>query len=104
MQVLPYFAIVALAALLTLPQGWRSLQPIDGWIMLVAYFAYLAQAILRQRTRGENLNWKKQEVIVAILGVAVLGVGAYFTVTATENIVSLLGISELIGVCSLLPL
>ena len=74
MQALPYFAIVALAALLTLPQGWRSLQPIDGWIMLVAYFAYLAQAILRQRTRGENLNWKKQEVIVAVLGVAVLGV------------------------------
>jgi cation:H+ antiporter len=33
----------------------------------------------------------------AIAGVVVLAIGAYFTVRATENIVSAIGISEIIG-------
>ncbi|MDV2994556.1 MAG: hypothetical protein N4J56_004210 [Chroococcidiopsis sp. SAG 2025] len=96
-QALPYLAIVALAAILTLPQPWRGLQPIDGWIMFAAYFVYLAQAIFRQRQDGQEVRWQKKEIILAVLGAIALGAGAYFTVIATENIVSALGISRLIG-------
>lgn len=96
-QALPYLAVVALAALLTMPKPWRGLQPIDGWIMLAAYFAYLAQAILRKRQKGKEVEWSKKQITLAVIGVAVLALGAYLTVTATENIVSALGISNLIG-------
>ncbi len=96
-QALPYLAIIALAAVLTLPQPWRGLQPIDGWIMFAAYLVYVAQAIMRDRQDGQVVRWNKKEIIVAILGVLLLALGAYLTVTATENIVTLLGISKLIG-------
>ncbi|WP_066377782.1 MULTISPECIES: sodium:calcium antiporter [unclassified Anabaena] len=96
-QALPYLAIIALAAILTVPQPWRGLQPIDGWIMLVAYFIYVAQAIMRERQDAQAVRWNKKEISVAVIGVLLLGLGAYLTVTATENIVSLLGISKLIG-------
>lgn len=96
-QALPYLAIVALAAILTLPQPWRGLQPIDGWIMFAAYFVYLAQAIFRQRQDGQEVRWQKKEIILAVLGAIALGAGAYLTVIATENIVSALGISRLVG-------
>ena len=96
-QAIPYIIIIALAALLTVPTPWRGLQPIDGWIMLAAYLIYLAQAILIERQRGQNVQWQKQGIISAILGVLVLAVGAYLIVTATERIVSTLGISQLIG-------
>jgi cation:H+ antiporter len=43
------------------------------------------------------VKWNRKESIFALLGIAALMVGAYFTVTATENIVSILGISELVG-------
>ncbi len=33
---LPYLAILAIVAALTLPAPWRGLLPIDGWIMLRA--------------------------------------------------------------------
>ncbi len=29
-QALPYLAIITLAAIVTLPQPWRGLQPLDG--------------------------------------------------------------------------
>jgi len=96
-QALPYLAIIALAALLTLPQPWRGLQPIDGWIMFAAYFVYLAQAIFRQRQDGQAVRWQKKEIALAVGGAIALAAGAYFTVITTENIVSALGISRLIG-------
>lgn len=96
-QAFPYLAVIALAALLTVPAAWRGLQPIDGWIMLAAYLAYLAQAVFRQRQQGQNVRWTKKEIIAAVLGVVALALGAYFTVKATDNIVSQLGISKLIG-------
>lgn len=96
-QTIPYILIIILAALLTVPPAWRGLQPIDGWIMLAAYFIYLAQAILRERQPKQNVRWHKQAIAIAISGVLVLAVGAYLIVTATERIVSILGISELIG-------
>ena len=96
-QAIPYLLIVALAALLTLPKPWRGLQPIDAWIMLVAYVIYLGNAILRQRKQGDEVEWNRKEVITAAIGVILLIFGAYFTVTATEKIVSNLGISRVIG-------
>ncbi len=96
-QAIPYVLIIALAALLTLPQPWRGLQPIDAWIMLASYGIYLAVGILHQRQEGSQVAWKSQEIKIAIAGVILLIIGAYFTVTATENLVSIFGISQTIG-------
>lgn len=97
LQAIPYLVVIALAALLTLPPHWRGLQPIDGWIMLIAYAVYMSQASLRQRQDGQSVQWRQSEVWRACCGVLSLAIGAYFVVTATEQIVSILGISELIG-------
>lgn len=96
-QAIPYIIIIALAAVLTVPPPWRGLQPIDGWIMLAAYFIYLAQAIFRERESSKKVCWQKEEVLVALVGVLGLAIAAYFIVTATERLVSLLGISQIIG-------
>lgn len=96
-QAIPYIAIVILAAVLTLPAPWRGLQPIDGWIMFAVYVIYLAQAILRNRQAKDGVRWNKAEILEAVGGVLALALGAYFIVTATEQIVSILGISQLIG-------
>lgn len=96
-QAIPYLLIVAVVAVLTVPKQWRGLQAIDGWIMLGLYILYLAQALLRGRKEREQVEWKKKETMLAVAGVIVLGLGAYFTVLATENIVAALGISKLVG-------
>ena len=96
-QAIPYILIIILAAILTVPSPWRGLQPIDGWIMLAAYFIYLAQAVLRERQSGKKVRWQKGEILVAIAGALGLAIAAYFIVTATERLVSLLGISQIIG-------
>ena len=96
-QALPYLVIVAVVAILTVPSQWRGLQPIDGWIMLGMYAIYLAQALFRGRKEGEKVEWKKKEIHLAVAGVALLALGAYFTVRATENIVSALGMSQIVG-------
>ena len=96
-QAIPYILIIILAAILTLPAPWRGLQPIDGWIMLAAYFIYVAQAILRERQSRKKVRWQKGEILVAIAGALGLAIAAYFIVTATERLVSLLGISQIIG-------
>jgi cation:H+ antiporter len=94
---LPYLGIIALVALLTLPEGWRGLQPVDGWIMLGAYAAFLAHAIIRGRKEGEKVSWDKKDIVLSAAGAAAIAVGAFFIVKATENIVSALGISQIIG-------
>ena len=96
-QALPYLGIIALFALLTLPAPWRGLQPIDGWILLLGYLAYLVQALLRGRKEGEEVDWKRKEKWKAVAGVGALAAGAYFTVFSTEKIVSAIGISKIIG-------
>lgn len=96
-QALPYLAVLAVFAILTLPAPWRGLQPVDGWILFAAYLAYLAQALLRGREEGEKVEWKKKEMWMAAAGVGALAAGAYFTVISTEKIVSALGISKIIG-------
>lgn len=97
LQALPYLGVVALVALLTLPAPWRGLQPVDGWIMLGAYAAYLVQALLRGRVPGRPASWTGREITLAIGGVAVLVAGAYYTVRATEALVAAYGISQLVG-------
>ncbi|WP_299761377.1 sodium:calcium exchanger [uncultured Pontibacter sp.] len=96
-QAIPYLVIVAIVAILTVPAQWRGLQPIDGWIMLGVYIVYLAQALMRGKGEGEKVEWKKKEIYLAVAGLAALGLGAFFTVKATENIVSALGISKIVG-------
>ena len=96
-QALPYALIVGLFALLVLPSGWRGLQWWDGLILLAAYGVYLAQALLRGRKAGEDEQWTKKEVGLALAGLAALAVGAYFTVRSTENIVSAIGIQRVVG-------
>ncbi|MAF29051.1 MAG: sodium:calcium exchanger [Croceicoccus sp.] len=96
-QALPYLAILGVFALLTLPAPWRGLQPIDGWILLVAYLAYLVQALVRGREKGEEVKWGQKERWTAIAGIGALAVGAYFTVFSTERIVSALGIPNIVG-------
>lgn len=94
---LPYLAIVALVAALTLPAPWRGLQPVDGFIVLGAYLVYLAQAVLRGRGEGEPVEWTKKGIALALAGVGAIVVGAYFVVVATENLVSIFGISAVVG-------
>ncbi len=96
-QALPYVAIIGVFALLTLPAPWRGLQPIDGWILLLAYLAYLSQALLRGREKGEKVEWQRRQVWKAVGGVAALAVGAYFTVFSTEKLVGAIGISQILG-------
>ncbi|MEM1251920.1 MAG: sodium:calcium exchanger [Cyanobacteria bacterium P01_H01_bin.21] len=96
-QALPYIGVIGIAALLTLPPPWRGLQPMDGYIMLGVYGLYLIQAIFRKREQRHTVSWSQQEIWVAIAGILALSFGAYLTVTATEKIVSILGISQLIG-------
>ncbi|HEV7266539.1 MAG TPA: hypothetical protein VGN83_16690 [Falsiroseomonas sp.] len=96
-QALPYLGLVALFAVLTLPPGWRGLSPVDGWILLLGYLAYLAQALLRQRVGTEQVDWQRRERWMAAAGVGAIAVGAYFTVFATERIVGALGIPRIVG-------
>jgi cation:H+ antiporter len=96
-QALPYLGILAVFALVTLPAPWRGLQPIDGWILLLAYLAYLAQALLRGRQKAEKVEWQRTEVWKAVGGVAALAVGAYLTVFSTEKIIGALGIPKVVG-------
>ena len=96
-QALPYLGVLVVFAVLTLPAPWRGLQPLDGWILLGLYVLYLVQALLRGRKEGKDAEWKKQETLLAVGGVAALALGAYFTVRATENIVSALGLSRTVG-------
>jgi cation:H+ antiporter len=93
---LPYFGLLALVAVLTLPLPWRGLQPLDAAVLLVGYALYLAQALMRGRGGGEDASWSRKEVALAVAGVAAMGVGAYFVVRASENVASGLGLSEIV--------
>jgi cation:H+ antiporter len=96
-QALPYLGILVLFGVLTLPAAWRGLQPLDGAILLGAYAVYLAQALLRGRKEEECVEWSRKEVARAAAGLVVLGLGAYFTVRSTENLVSAFGIQQIVG-------
>ena len=94
---IPYLVIIGLVAILTLPKAWRGLQPIDGWIMLAAYAAFLTHAIIKGREKGQKVEWDKKKIWLSVAGALAIAVGAFFIVKATENIVSALNISEIVG-------
>ena len=94
---LPYLAVLALVAILTIPASWRGLQPIDSWIMLAAYAIFLAQAVFRGRQESENVQWNIKEIGLAAVGILAIILGGYGAVRATENIVATLGISNVVG-------
>lgn len=96
-QALPYLGILLVFAAVTVPAPWRGLQPIDGGILLIAYLAYLVQALVRGRERGDKVEWQTKEKWMAAAGVGSLAVGAYFTVLATEKIIDEFGIPGIIG-------
>jgi len=94
---LPYLAIIAMVAFLTLPEGWRRLQPVDGYIMLIIYVIFLFQAIMRGRKQGEEVSWDFKKLMTSISGAIAIAVGAYYIVRSTENIVYILGIPQFLG-------
>jgi cation:H+ antiporter len=94
---LPYLGLVIAVAILTIPKDWRGLQPMDGWIMLGMYVVFIAQALLRGRKEKEKVEWSSKEKWLTAAGLFVLALGAYFTVRATENLISAFGISSVIG-------
>lgn len=94
---LPYLALLAIVAVLTLPAPWRGLQPVDGWLMLAAYAVYLAQAVLRGRRETSGASWARREILAAVAGAAAVAGGAFFVVWATEQLVAVLGISPVVG-------
>jgi cation:H+ antiporter len=96
-QALPYLLIVLVVTVLTVPAPWRGLQPMDGWIMLGMYVVYLTQALFRGRKKSEKVEWKKKEIWLAVAGLVALGLGAFFTVRATENLVAAFGLSKVVG-------
>ena len=96
MLTLPYFGLLALVAVLTLPAPWRGLQPIDALFLVAGYALYLTQALKRGKGEGEKGSWSRKEVALAVAGVAAMGVGAYFVVRASENIALGLGLSEIV--------
>lgn len=94
---IPYLLILIVIGVLTLPESWRGLQPIDGLILVIAYLVYLGQALLRGRQEGERVHWSIKEIGLAVAGMLALAVGSYFAIRATENLVVAFGISELVG-------
>ncbi|MDW3215667.1 MAG: hypothetical protein R8G01_16830 [Ilumatobacteraceae bacterium] len=96
-QALPYLGLVAGFAAVTLPAPWRGLQPIDAVLLAAGYLVYAAQALVRDRSDGEDVEWSTREIGLAVGGVGALVVGAFFTVLSTENIVSGLGIEPVVG-------
>ena len=94
---LPYILILVLVAVLTVPEPWRGLQPLDGLLLAIAYLIYSGQALVRGRQEGENVQWARKEVGLAVAGVIVLAVGSYFAIRATEQLIAAFGISEIVG-------
>ncbi|HZW09897.1 MAG TPA: hypothetical protein VFF69_08330 [Phycisphaerales bacterium] len=94
LQVLPYLAIIALVAVLTIPPRWRGVQPMDGWILAGAYLAYFVQAIARKRRARRPQPWRRREVLLAFGGVLAMGAGAFAAIRATESLAGALGLSQ----------
>jgi cation:H+ antiporter len=96
-QALPYLGMIVLVAVLTLPPAWAGLQPIDAVILLAAAIAYMAQALLRKRGEPDPRRAVGKPLIVALLGVVVIGIGAVAAVQATNVLGETLGISPLVA-------
>jgi cation:H+ antiporter len=94
-HALPYIGALVLVAVLTLPPPLAGLQPIDGAILIAAWAAYMAQALLRGRGApqpGRFKGWAK----VALGGATIAG-GAVLAVLGSEQINRALGLSDFTG-------
>jgi cation:H+ antiporter len=96
-QALPYLAMIALVAVLTLPPRWAGLQPIDGALLLAAAAAYLSQALIRRRGDPDPRRRIAKHVVIALFGIAIIGAGAVAAVQATNVIGAFLGISPVVA-------
>ncbi|HEX2116188.1 MAG TPA: hypothetical protein VHM01_17425 [Alphaproteobacteria bacterium] len=96
-QALPYLGMVAFVALLTLPPPWAGLQTIDGVLLLIAAGAYMAQALFRRRGEPDPRRKIKRHVLIALVGIAIIGAGAVAAVQATNVIGDSLGISPVVA-------
>lgn len=96
LQVLPYLLVVLLLAGLTLPPGWRGLQPVDGLILALACGAYLVRAL---KAPGERVvcDAPGRKVLAAVPGFAAIAAGALVAVLASRRVNEALGISDLVG-------
>ena len=93
---LPYLVVIALFALLTVPPGWRGLQPVDGLVMTVAYIGFLGQAVARGRQPRQSFSWSAKKTWLALGGLIVLTVASYVIVTASGQIGRALGLPQLV--------
>ena len=93
----PYLAVIALFALLTVPPRWRGLQAVDGWILLATFAVFLGQALLRGRQRRQDVSWERKESLLAVAAVGALAAATYLTVLSAEQIIPALGLSEIVG-------
>lgn len=94
---LPYLGALALVALLTLPAPWEGLQPLDGAILLAAWAAYLAQALLRGRGPRQPGGLDGRRLASAAFGAAAIVGGAVVAVLGAQPLNRALGISDFAG-------
>jgi cation:H+ antiporter len=96
-QAVPYLLVVLLLAGLTLPPGWAGLQPIDALLLLAAWGAYLARALLRPRRAAEPGPAAEVPVArAALLGVPAIALGALAAVAAARRLGEAFGASDLV--------
>lgn len=93
----PYLGILALFALITVPPAWRGLQPIDGGILIVAYLAYLAQALVRggASVRRSRAGGRSPGLPWPASARRLQGHSSWFF--STERLVAGLGIPQMVG-------
>ncbi|WP_448190552.1 sodium:calcium antiporter [Azospirillum sp. sgz301742] len=96
-QVLPYLAVVALLAVLTLTPGWEGLQPVDGLLLAGACAAYLVRALRHARVAPEPMAGARRRILRTLPGIAAIAVGALLAVLSSRRLNEALGISDLVG-------
>ncbi len=96
LQALPYLMVVLLLAALTLPPGWRGLQPVDGLVLALACAAYLVRA-LAARAERDPCPAPGRRMLAALPGLLAIAAGALVAVLASRRVNDALGLSDLVG-------
>jgi cation:H+ antiporter len=96
-HVLPYLAIVILLGALTLPPAWQGLQPVDALILVAAWAAFFAHAMLRKPWTDGGERLPAGAVRKALLfGLPAIALGALVSVVAAQKVGSAFGWSDLV--------
>lgn len=98
---LPYLALVGLFAVLTAVPAWRGLQLVDGVILVVAYVAFLTQAVLRGRGESGSPDWSTKQTWLSLGGLAALAAASVVIVISTQRLADGFGLSPLVAGLSL---